>query len=113
MELNILNIDQAVVFPNELLEKYTLESTFFSPTHTHFGLATFSQIQDSVHIIRLYQLARSNHDEQYHVVQEMVSFSYQNRQDLDDFLKRLPNMSAIEMLMMLHPSDDSQSLYMN
>lgn len=106
--MKILNTDQVVVFPNKLFEKFTLELTIFSPENKHVGVATFSDVEDTKHIIRLYQLLFSFDSQQYNVIQEIAAFRYQSRQDLDNFLKRLPSMSAIEMLMMLHPVEPFQ-----
>ena len=105
-----MKADQIVSFPNELLEKFTVESTIFPPENEDIGVAILSDVEDTDHIVRIYQLMLSFDGKQYNVIQEMAAFRYKNRQELDDFLERLPNMGALEMLMMLHPIAPFSSL---
>ena len=98
-----MNSSQIVSFPNELLEKFTIESTIFPPENEKNGVAILSEVENTDHIVRIYQLKQSFDGKEYHVIQEVAAFRYKNRGQLDDFLARLPNMSALEMLMMLHP----------
>jgi len=103
-----LDTDKLVSFPNELLEKMTIETTIFSPDNKRIGVAILSEEINMNHIVRIYQLVLSSDNEEYNFIQEMAAFSYKQRREVDDFLERLPNMSAIEMLMMLHPIPNAQ-----
>ncbi len=107
-----MDTDKIISFPNELLEKMTIETTIFSPENDRIGVAILSERNNMDHIVRIYQLVLSSNNEEYNFVQEMAAFSYKYRDEVDDFLERLPNMSALEMLMMLHPIPNAQHWWM-
>lgn len=92
-----------VSFPDELLEGRQIETTIFTPSNDDVGVVALSEQEDAVLTLRLYQLTRFDDDPDYHPVQELAAFSFLNRQDLDDFLERLPDLTGLEMLMLLNP----------
>jgi hypothetical protein len=89
-------------FQDERLEKMHLETTIFSPENDNFAVAALSEEVGPTLILHLYQLV-VDEDGGYQPVQELAAFSFQNRLDLDDFLDRLPEISGLEMLMLLNP----------
>lgn len=95
-----------VIFPNELLEEMKIESTFFSPVDDNVGIAALSHLENNQHVLRLYHLLRNN-NLKYHPVQELAAFSFVAYEELIDFLKRLPQMSGFEMLLLLNPLPQS------
>ncbi|WP_087974170.1 hypothetical protein [Oceanobacillus rekensis] len=97
-----------VVFPKQLLEKMTLDTTIFSPTNEIFAVSALTEEVGSTLILRLYQLALDE-DRIYRPVQELAAFSFRNRLELDDFLGRLPEISGLEMLMLLNPIPDGST----
>jgi len=96
-----MSSEKEVVFPNELLEEMQVETTIFSPENEIIAIAALSKIENSAHILSLWQLLKDQNS--YHPVQELAAFSFLDRVDLEDFLHRLPDMSGIEMLLILNP----------
>ena len=100
--------DKLISFPNELLERMTIEDTIFTLENESIGVAILSERNNMDYIVRIYQLVLSSNKEEYNFIQEMAAFNFRHRHEVDEFLKRLPNMSALEMLMMLHSIPHSQ-----
>lgn len=92
-----------VVFPNEMLAEMEIVETFFPTNSNEIGIAVLSHFQDSAHIMRIYQLLLNNEISSFEPIQELASFSFGTREHFDDFLKMLPNMTGLEMLMLLNP----------
>jgi len=56
-----------------------------------------------LHIMRVYQLLSNQSTMVYEPVQEMVSFSFENRSEFVDFLTQLPNLTGLELLILMNP----------
>ncbi|MFC4024758.1 hypothetical protein ACFOUV_13225 [Oceanobacillus longus] len=97
-----MDLKPNVSLPDELLDKMQLETTIFSPANDVFGVAALSEEVGPTLILRLYQLV-VNEDNAYQPVQELAAFSFGNRLELESFLDRLPEISGLEMLMLLNP----------
>ncbi|MBP1969179.1 hypothetical protein J2Z83_001283 [Virgibacillus natechei] len=97
-----MNSDKRVVFPNEMLENRQIETTIFTPANDVYGVAVLSEKAGATIILRLYQLV-VDADYTYQPVQELTAFSFGSRSELDSFLDRLPEISGLEMLMLLNP----------
>lgn len=108
-----MDITRNVVFPNEMLEEMNIEDTFFPTNSDEVGVAVLSHIQDSAHIMRIYQLILNNESNSFEPVQEMASFSFGGRVHFDDFLRMLPNLTGLEMLMLLNPIELQQDKIFN
>lgn len=102
-----MNDDKLISFPNELLETMTIEETIFTPENKNIGVAILSEMENTNHVLRIFQLVLSPDKKQYNFVQELAAFSFKHRSEVDEFLKILPNMSGLEMLMLLHPNPGS------
>lgn len=98
-----MNPDVKISFPNEIMENMKFEQTLFTPENEKIGIAIFSETENDNHIMRIYQLLYDEDDETYNFIQELTAFSFQKRNQLDDLIERLPTLSGIEMLLMLHP----------
>lgn len=53
--------------------------------------------------MRIYQLMLNYDSTAFEPIQEMASFAFQSQNDFNDFLERLPNLTGLEMLMLLNP----------
>ncbi|HLR51707.1 MAG TPA: hypothetical protein VK072_02410 [Candidatus Avamphibacillus sp.] len=96
-----------VVFPDELLENKKIETTIFTEENDLLGVAVLSEVADnSIHVLRIYQMFWFNEEKAFSPVQELAAFSFPNREELDDFLMRLPEISGLEMLMLVNPLPD-------
>ncbi|MEI3613599.1 hypothetical protein [Pseudogracilibacillus sp. SO30301A] len=94
--------EKSVAFPDELMENMKLETVIFSPVSTEIGVAALSESSQSIHILRLYKLIFEEYENTYKPVQELEAFSFQHYDELTDFLEKLPEMSALEMLLVLN-----------
>lgn len=93
-----------VIFPDELLENTVVETTIFTEQNDIYGIAALSEEgEGSTFILRIHQLMWLDDEGAFSPVQELEAFSFLNRGDLDDFLTRLPNITGLEMLMLLNP----------
>lgn len=89
-----------------MLDEMEIEDTFFPTNSNDVGIAVLSDFQDSVHIMRIYQLLLNKDSGSFEPIQELASFSFATREHFDDFLKMLPNMTGLEILMLLNPLSD-------
>ena len=96
-----------VSFLNEILENRTIERTIFTTENDRFGISLLSEQEDDVTFaLRIYQLLWSEEDDCYIPVQELEAFAFHSREDLVDFIERLPEISGLDMLMLLNPLPD-------
>lgn len=107
-----MNSDVKISFPNEIIESMNFEQTLFTPENDKIGIAIFSELEDNNHIVRVYHLLYDDHENVYNFIQELTAFSFQSREEVDELIKRLPTISGIEMLLMLHPIPTAQT-YVN
>lgn len=101
-----MEASKSVVFPNEMLDEMEIEDTFFPTNSNDIGIAVLSHFQDSVHIMRIYQLLLNNDSGSFEPIQELASFSFASREGFEELLGMLPNMTGLEMLMLLNPLSD-------
>jgi len=94
---------KSVLFPSEMLVEMEIEDTFFPTNSKQIGIAVLSHFQESAYIMRIYQLIHNNESDSFEPIQELASFSFSSKEHFDDFLKMLPNMTGLEMLMLLNP----------
>ncbi len=94
--------EENVFFPDEMMENKKLETVIISPVSTEIGIAALSELSQSMHILRLYQLSFEEYENTYIPVQELEAFSFQHYDELTNFLEKLPEMSALEMLLVLN-----------
>jgi len=104
-----LSKDKKVVYPNKMLEDLRVEGTIFPENASELGVATLSHEVGSAHVLRVYQLLFNKDEGAYEPVQELAAFSFKDRYELVEFLKDLPNLNGLEMLMLLNPLNDKPS----
>ncbi|MFF2449925.1 hypothetical protein ACFVSW_23060 [Neobacillus sp. NPDC058068] len=95
------SILDSVIFPDDILEGMRIESIIISPIAKHLGVAALSGKSEDMHVLRLYQLILRE-DQNYVPTFELEAFAFYSRKDLTDFVVRLPEMSAIEILMVMN-----------
>lgn len=108
-----MNKDKIVLYPSEMLEEMQVEETIF-PTGTtnEFGVTTLSHQVGSKHVLRLYQLLFHSEKDVYVIVQELASFKFETRIELDEFSKDLPHLNGLAMLILLNPlNQDSPHIH--
>src|SRR5690625_6132285 len=105
-----MHSDKLVVFPQDLLETMTIESTLFLPNNEDLGVAILSKQINDHYIAKVYQLSLSEDQQQYNFIQELAVFKYETQDEIDQLITRLPEMSGLEMLIMLNPDRKSTRL---
>lgn len=98
-----MHTDRFIVFPQDLLEEMTIESTVFSPRDQDIGVAILSKRTNDYYIVKVYQLLLSDDAQQYNFIQELAVFKYETQQEIDNLVTRFPQISGLEMLVMLNP----------
>lgn len=94
--------NERITFPEELIENSIFETAIFSAYHEDIGIAEISETINFDHKLRLYQLTFNENTNTYIPVKELVSFSFKEYGELIEFLERLPEMSGIEMLLIIN-----------
>lgn len=104
-----MNSNLRISLPDDLTENSIVEVTMISPKNEQEGIVALSEDIGEVINLRLFHLFLSADDEVYYPVQELAAFCFKERKYLEDFLSELPNMSALDMLILLNPItlDDS------
>src|SRR5690625_6747457 len=95
--------DQMIAFPVGILDRLTIETAIFTPEDKELGIIVLSEVIESEHILRVYQLMLSTDEIQYNFVQELVAFTLNTREEADELIEMFPNISGLEMLFMLNP----------
>ncbi|WP_243300439.1 hypothetical protein [Bacillus litorisediminis] len=100
-----------VLIPKEFLDEMEVYSTIISPIHQEMGILIMSQNLNRMSndiVIRLYRLQKEKNKKSYEIIYELQAFSFSLYNQAKSFLDYLPNMSAIEMLLMLNPEPQYQ-----
>lgn len=101
------NRGKRVILPDGLLQKFTIEESYFPPHSSLVGACALSEVKGNQHIVRIYQLLFNRKTDAFMPVQEMAAFSFYSRKELDIFLKKLPHFNGLEMLMLLNPVEEA------
>lgn len=90
----------SIVFPNEIWRKKKFENAFVTPLNPLVGVAAFTETKEP-NVLRLYQLLKQ--EDGYHLTHELQAFNFPNKFNMTSFLQRLPEMTALEILMLMSP----------
>ncbi|MGN7300699.1 hypothetical protein [Ferdinandcohnia sp. SAFN-114] len=103
--------DLKINIPNELLEEMEIQGTIISPVFPEMGILVLSdgmfQFSKEI-VIRIYRLELEADTQSYKIYYELVALSFSSYSDAKDFVDHLPNMSGIEMLILLNPEPKFQ-----
>ncbi|CRK82987.1 hypothetical protein [Neobacillus massiliamazoniensis] len=91
-----------VVFPNEVLNGKKIESVMISPIDRQIGVAALTGKIKNMQLLRLYQIIKVE-DGNFVPTHEIGAFTFNTKDKLKDFIKSLPEMSAIKILMLMNP----------
>lgn len=92
----------SVVYPDGLLKGMKSELVLISPINHDVGVTGITEKYNNKHLIRLYQLFRDE-DQRYYPTHEIGAFTFSSRSELEIFVNHLPQMTAIEILMLMSP----------
>src|SRR5690625_5915421 len=91
-----------IAFPVGILDRMTIESAIFTPENKKLGIIVLSEFIKSEHILRVYQLVLSTDETQYNFVEELVAFNLKKREETDELIERIPNISGLEMIFLIN-----------
>ncbi|MEH7355158.1 hypothetical protein V7150_16495 [Neobacillus drentensis] len=94
--------DYNVIFPDEILEGMNIEAFTIAPRDHRIGVAILSGKDENMHVLRLYQVIKRE-DQQFYPTHELEAFSFHSKKDLKEFMEKLPHLTAIELLLIMHP----------
>jgi len=98
--------DNEIVFPDELIEDMKILSTVTNPEKEDLGILIMGenmeveQYSGGLSVIRLYLLNKRNF--KYHFEIELGAFAFYDLESAYGFLIKLPEMSALELLIMMN-----------
>jgi len=101
--------DNDIVIPEELKVNMIILSTVVSPTKQGIGILIMGenmepkQHSSGLPVIRLYLLNKRNF--KYHIEMELEAFAFHDLKSGYEFLDNLPNMSALELILMMNNPD--------
>ena len=103
--MNIIK-DNEIVIPEEFNKDMKILSTVMSPVKEDIGILIMGENMEPEHyaeglsVIRLYLLNKRNF--KYHIEMELESFAFHDLESAYEFLIKLPDMSALELLIMMN-----------
>lgn len=90
-----------VCFAEGTFDHMKVEATIFSPEYPALGVAVLLEETDGMFVLHLLELVQ--YEEFFFPIQDLAAFSFGTRRKLKDFVNRLPEMSGLEMLLLLNP----------
>lgn len=93
--------DRIVEIPQGLLKDMEFESVIISPVFPEVGVVVLAgdDPETNSRLVRIYSIMLKQDDETtYQVAQELQAFSFAEKPFAKEFIKRLPQMSAIELM---------------
>jgi len=92
--------------PNELLKEMAIHATIISPSKPDVGVLVlkkgFHQFSKEI-VVRIYRLQKEVTCESYYINNELEAFMFTSYKAAKEFLDNLPNMTGLEMLLLLNP----------
>lgn len=105
--------DVKVEVPKEMLKGMKMEATAISPSHPEVGVLIlskgFNQFSKEI-VFRLYRTQKDTHTDSYYIVLELEAFMFERYKEAKDFFEKLPNMTGLEMLLLLNPVHPASNL---
>ena len=103
--MTMSNVDVEIEVPKELTDEMEILSTIINPIMKNVGVLIMGEHFHSNHgintpAIRLYVLKKSG--SKFFVESELEAFAFHNFDAAQSFLARLPEMKALEILMLMN-----------
>ncbi|WP_214483051.1 hypothetical protein [Bacillus sp. SM2101] len=90
-----------VLLDNSILEKYQLEGIIISPITKGIGILLLSE--QSEYTLRIYLITKAPAERNFKISHELESFQFPTEKDKMNFIERLPEMPAIELMLAINP----------
>ena len=97
-------MNKQINFPVEM-DDYNLEKVFLSHVYDSIGVIATSTVEGELIVLRLYEVNRFEGNDTFEIVKELEAFGFTNREKLNEFVEKLPEMGAIDMLLLLHQNN--------
>lgn len=105
--------DLNVEIPKGMLDGMKVEATAVSPSHPDVGVLIlskgFNQFSTEI-VFRLYRIQKDPTTDCYYISLELEAFMFKRFKEAKDFLEKLPNMTGLEMLLLLNPVHPASNL---
>lgn len=96
-------MDNVIDFPIELIDGQTFESFLLSPTNENTGILATSEKDENKIVLRLYLAEKLPNKDNFETRIELAAFSFENKKQLTKFIDKLPEISGVDMLILLNP----------
>lgn len=102
--------DGIVEIPNELLENMEIEAVIISPIYRNVGIVILAKDDNETNsrLVRIYSIVKQDDETTYRPVQELQAFLFPEKPFAKEFIERLPQMSAIELMFAMNGLNESQ-----
>lgn len=100
--MRFVNSSVSVNLPEEIIKGKKIEFVTVSPIEDRIGVTGLSGKLKNMYLLRLYQIMSDN-DKEFYPTHEIGAFTFHSRLKLKEFVDLLPEMSAIEILMIMNP----------
>lgn len=99
-----------VEIPDELLENMEIESVIISPVYQNVGIVILAGDDQETNgrLVRIYSMVKQDDETTYSLVQELQAFLFPERPFAKEFIERLPQMSAIELMFAMNGMNETQ-----
>lgn len=98
-----------IEIPEEWQKGMTLEEVIFPDNVNDIGFAIFSETENNLHVLRIYQLLRHINSASFVPVDELAAFSFEVRDELEEFIDVLPKITGLEMLVLINTPNPNLS----
>lgn len=91
-------------------ENTQIENVFYASNSNEVAILATSEVVYLGNVLRLYRLQLNHESEMYDPLNELAAFSFLSQQELIDFLEKIPNMTAFEILMIMENQESHDVL---
>ncbi|MBT2600059.1 MULTISPECIES: hypothetical protein [unclassified Oceanobacillus] len=99
-----------IAIPAELLQDRKVEITFFSEIKKNLGILGLSE-QTDTYVLHLYRLFYNDSKGKFEPIQQLEAFQFQTESEMHQFIENLPNISALDMILLMNPSAPPREPY--
>ena len=102
--------DAMIEIPNEVLDNMDIESIIISPVHYNVAIVILAGADQETNcrLVRIYSIVKQDDETTYGLVQELQAFLFPEKPFAKEFIERLPQMSAIELLFAMNGMNATQ-----
>ncbi|BAC15288.1 hypothetical protein [Oceanobacillus iheyensis HTE831] len=92
-----------ISIPDELITGRNVEITFISEIKNNLGILGLSE-QTDAYVLHLYRLFYNESNQKFEPIQQLEAFQFQTPSEMHQFIDNLPNISALDMILLMNPT---------